>query len=457
MSHSLYRLRGKLFNTPQLMEATEFETIVEYINKRCEDPSFEIGGGPEGINGRYSYNQDLQVAVMSIEGPLSYKPVTFMGMKCGGTDYQTIKEDFTYLAEQGVRTVAFEVDSPGGEAFQLFPTAKYVREVANEYGINILAYVDGLSASAAYGFTAIADEVIVAPSSEVGSIGVVVRLMNDSKALEKAGMQRTFVTAGKSKVPFDEDGGFKEDFIQDIQSKVDVLYEEFTEFVAMNRNISVETVRSTEAKTFLPVEAIELGLIDRVMTVEEFYTYLADEAQTNKGSEISMFKNKLFNLSEEETQDMTQLAELAAELEGAKAQLATYEAAVVELASIKELTGQMQAALEAKEVALAEALEQVKELKASQEATKAQSRKEKLSAVLAVDKVESVQASLESLSDEAFETVVASFATQKDVISQSELMTEVGGVSAEDDNSVADDAPTATEKAILARLNTASK
>lgn len=456
MSHSLYRLRGKLFNTPQLMEATEFETIVEYINKRCEDDSFEVGGGPEESNSRYSYNQDLQVAVMSIEGPLSYKPVTFMGMKCGGTDYQTIKEDFTYLAEQGVRTVAMEVDSPGGEAFQLFPTAKYIREVADQYGIKILAYVDGLSASAAYGLTSIADEVIVAPSSEVGSIGVVVRLMNDSKALEKAGMQRTFVTAGKSKVPFDEDGSFKEEFIQDIQSKVDVLYEEFTEFVALHRNISVETVRSTEAKTFLPVEAIELGLIDRVMTVEDFYTYLADEAQTNKGSEISMFKSKLFNLSKEENQDMTQLAELAAELEGAKAQLANYEAAVVELASIKELTGQMQAALEAKEVALAEALEQVKELKASQEATKAQARKEKLSAVLAADKIESVQASLEALSDEAFETVVASFSAQKAVISQSEMMTEIGGASAEEETSVADDAPTATEKAIKARLNQAS-
>lgn len=42
---------------------------------------------------------------------------------------------------------------------------------------------------------AIVDEIIVNPMSEVGSIGVVVQLMNTLKAERKAGFERTFVFA----------------------------------------------------------------------------------------------------------------------------------------------------------------------------------------------------------------------------------------------------------------------
>ena len=433
MSHTLFRLRSKVFNTPQLMQVSQFESIVEYLNSRCEE-DIESGGGPTESNSRYSYNPDMQVAVMDIEGPLTYKPITFMGMDCGGANYQTLKEDFTYLVEQGVKTVAFNADSPGGEAFQLFPTASYIRKLADANGVKIITYVDGLAASAMYGLASISDEIIMAPSAEVGSIGVVVRLMNDSKALEMNGYQRTFIKAGASKVPFGEDGEFRKEFLEDIQDKVDVLYEEFTGFVAEHRNMSVDKVRSTEAKTFLPEKALQLGLADKVMSVEDFYMYLADTAQANKGSNNSVLKNKLFSLSKEDNNEMTQLADMQAELTKAQAQiealtteLSTAQLAVAELASTKEAMATLQVAFDEKETALAEALEQVKQMEAVKEQMKAQARKDKLSAVMAADKVEAVQASLATLSDEAFETVLAGFAQQKQALEASDLMQELGG------------------------------
>lgn len=426
MSHTLFRLRSKVFNTPQLMQVSQFESVVEYLNARCED-DIESGGGPTESNNRYSYNPDMQVAVMDIEGPLTYKPITFMGMDCGGASYQTIKEDFTYLVEQGVKTVAFNADSPGGEAFQLFPTASYIRKLADANGVKIITYVDGLAASAMYGLASISDEIIMAPSAEVGSIGVVVRLMNDSKALEMNGYQRTFIKAGASKVPFGEDGEFRKEFLEDIQDKVDVLYEEFTGFVAEHRNMSVDKVRSTEAKTFLPEKALQLGLADKVMSVEDFYMYLADTAQANKGSNNSVLKNKLFSLSKEDNNEMTQLADMQSQLEALTSELSTAQLAVAELASAKEAMATLQAAFTEKETALAAALEQVKQMEAVKEQMKAQARTDKLSAVMAADKVEAVQASLATLSDEAFETVLAGFAQQKQALEASDLMQELGG------------------------------
>ena len=447
MAHNLFRLREKTLNTPQLMSVQGFDAIAKYLDDRCsKDFKLEVGEDFRSeANERYSFNPDLGVATLSIDGPLSYRPVTMFGMDCGGTSYTQLKEDFTYLVESGAKTIALTIDSPGGEAHGLFPTAQYMRDLADQNGVKILAFTDGMSASAGYGLTSIADEIIVSPGSEVGSIGVVVRLMNDSKALEKEGYERSFVYAGGSKVPYADDGSFRPDFISDIQSKVDALYVEFTEFVANQRNLTVESVRSTEARTFLPKEATELGLIDHVMTVESFYNYLADTAQ--KPQENGMLKNKLFNMKNEneETLEMNQITEL-------QAQLAQYEGQVAELTSVKETLVTLQTAFAEKETALASALTQLAEMKDAAVATKMSARKEKLSAVMAADKVESVSASLASLDDEAFNTVLTSFAGLKQTVEASDLFNEIGDQGTEAVVETTSKAKTSTEDLIKQKL-----
>lgn len=424
MAHSLLRLKEKICNTPHLMHPASFEIVIQYLNERNNE-DFKLDTAVEDnreSNSRYSFNKDIGVAVLNIDGPLSYKPVTMMGFDCGGASYQQIKEDFTYLVDSGAKTIAFSVSSGGGEAFQMMPTANYMRKLATENDVRIITYVDGLSASAAYGLSVIADELIMAPSSEVGSVGVLVRLMNDSKALEKEGYERTFISAGDDKIPFDADGSFRKEFLEDIQGKVDTLYEEFTGFVAEHRNLSVEAVKSTQARTFLPKEAIELGLADRVMTLEEFYTHLADTAQKQEGG---MLKTKLFAQfnKTEETLDMTQLAELQEQLQGAQL-------------SVADLTSKFEAAsllLTEKETALAAALSEVAQMKeavasaeAAAVAVKMDARKSKLATVMSADKVEGVSASLSTLDDSAFETVLSGFAAQRQALEASDMFTELG-------------------------------
>lgn len=445
MPHALFRLREKTLNTPQLMSVQGFDAIAKYLDERCTK-GFKLEAGDEDRVGseRYSFNQDLGVATLSIDGPLSYRPVTMFGMDCGGTSYTQLKEDFTYLVENGAKTIAFMCDSPGGEAHGLFPTAQYMRDLANANGVKILSFVDGMSASAGYGLTSIADEIIVSPGSEVGSIGVVVRLMNDSKALEKEGYERSFVHAGSSKVPYAEDGSFRPDFINDIQSKVDSLYVEFVEFVATQRNLSTDSVKSTEARTFLPKEAMALGLIDAEMTVESFYNYLADTAQ--KPQENGMLKNKLFNMTKnEETLEMTQITEM-------QAQLAQYKEQLAEFSSVKEAHATLLAAFTEKEAALTEALAQVASAEAAAVTVKLDARKSKLAAVMSADKLEAVSASLSSLDDSAFETVLSGFAAQKQALEASEMFTEIGDQGTEAVVETTSKAKTSTEDLIKQKL-----
>ncbi len=426
MAHEIYRLKSKLVNTPHLIDSSAFEAIMDYVNKRCEggvdiDKRAEV---EDEAPTRYLYNEDTATGVLYVEGPLTYKPVTVMGFDCGGTSYEGLKADFEAMVEQGVKTVAFMVDSPGGEAYAMMDTANYIRNLADANGVDIIAYVDGLSASAGYGLTAIADQIISSKDSELGSIGVLIRLMNDSKKLEKEGIERTFITAGKEKIPFTEDGGFRKEFLEDLQHKVDVLYEEFTGHVAKYRNMSVEAVRDTQAKTFLAQEAVELGLADKVMTLEEFYEYLAETAQTNKGS---VMKDRIFKFNKkEEISEMTQLADLQAQLQAREVELTALSEKLEAFASMEGLVAQLQEALADKETQLSQAAEQIAQMETQAKAAKEAARKEKLSAVMAAEQVEGVAASLASLDDEAFATVLSGFAAQKQAIAQSDLMQELG-------------------------------
>jgi len=277
--------------------------------------------------------------------------------------------------------------------------------------------------------------------------------MNDSKALEQKGYERTFVTAGSEKIPFAEDGSFRKEFIQDLQDKVDALYKDFTEYVAEHRGMSVEAVRNTEAKTFLSEEAVALGLADKIMTLEDFYSYLSSEAQSNKtGKEMN---NRIFKFMKNEVTpnmsvDMPKLEELQTQLSDYQAQVTTLQASLEDMTQLKAA---LEAALGEKETALADAQALVAKLEEEKVEQKLQARKDKLATVTSADQVEALAASLSSLDDAAFSTVVGAMAVQAKAVENSEMFTEVGdqGVEASVEDVAAPKTST-TDALIQARL-----
>lgn len=435
MAHALYHLRNKVVNTPQLMSLSEFENVIEYLDnsdgRDIKDSSAKMEEDLEH-NSRYTLYRDDAAAIFTVEGPMSYRPVSFMGMDCGGFSYQQFKQDFAYVVEQGVKTVCVQISSGGGEAHQLFPTVNSIRKMADEAGVKIVAYGDEIVASAAYGLAAIADEFYVSEGTAVGSIGVVVRLMNDSQKLQKEGYKRTFIQAGKDKTPFDAEGEFKESFLQDIQQKVDVMYKEFVSHVASYRSISEEQVRSTEARTFLPEEAIALGLADRVMSVDEFYLYFSQLAETRVEGNMKLPKNPFsFNTTaqagaQEETLKMEQLQQLQAAHEQLTVAMAEKETAMLALGEqLSALTAQS----EEKEAALAEAVAKLAEMEAT--AVKAQAeaklaeRTAQLSEVMPKEEAATTATSLEALADDAFGVVLAGYQRQYAAMQQSEMFQQL--------------------------------
>lgn len=423
--HSLFRMKGKLANTPHLIEQTSFNSIMEYFDKRLET-DFEVKPKtwfdddevrtPVDPNAKY-YDSSSKTAVMYIEGPLTAKTSGWEAL-CGGTSYEMLKSQMQAFVNYGAKTVAMIQDSGGGEAHGMMDSANYVRKLADENGIKLISYVDGMSASASYGWSVIADEIVMSADSQVGSVGVLIQLMNNSKMLEKAGIERTFITAGKDKVPFAEDGSFTSEFKERLQGQVDTLYDAFTSHVATHRGMSQDAVKATEANVFLADEAIKLGLADKIMTVEEFYDYLAQASAQDKPRTVQKtIINKLS--TQEEAIEMAQLEDMQAALEAKEALLSGSQEAVAALTT--QLTSQSEK--------LESLMAQLDALHSAQAQAKVDSRKAALAEQLPADQVEANLKALATLDDAAFATVLSTMSATKE--KRVADMAELGGDGAE--------------------------
>ena|SRR5437763_2638365 len=277
MQRPVHRLLADLYNKPHLISAQSFRAITSYLDRRNSGMLAEvIPNDPDNDGDDDSGNPGIVpgfIGVLEIHGSLTNKPVQTM---CGeiGTSYAALKDGVADAIQAGCKTVVFDISSGGGEAFNCFQTADAIRQMADDAGVYLISYVEDCAASAAYALCVMSDEVVCHPQGQVGSIGVLIALYNNSQQLANEGITRTFVSAGANKIPYDANGDFREEFIESLQESVDTLYGEFCAHVSKYTGLSVEAVQATEASMFRANKALDMGLINSIMTNEQFAQYL---------------------------------------------------------------------------------------------------------------------------------------------------------------------------------------
>lgn len=445
-----------VFNRPQLISLDALQPIINYLSQPDRastlqlDKSVELSEltlsdfESEGDFKRYKLekkgiNPDTMVGVLDVSGAIMYRKGSMGGDCTELTSYEGLKLQTQDMIDEGVKSIVLMTDSGGGQAYGLFSATKHIQKITKQAGVKTTAYVDGSAYSAAYGLAVLADEVIANPQASVGSVGVVVALYNDTKMLDKAGIARQFVYAGDNKIPFDKSGEFTDTFIQDLQKSVDKTYSQFTKHIATNRNLDVQNIIDTQASTYDADEALSMGLVDKIMELEDFEleygiktpkssytgfnTMAADNShnikeesmskenpkdaellsnaqakstETVKGADVSMSDTLSQKLSEmtQTNQDLaTQLATLTSELKASEDK-------------VQELTATVQA----------------KEL-----AHKMEQRQAKLEDALGKDNegIAELLKNTESLSDESFTIVAKSLALSQ--TNTQESLKELGG------------------------------
>lgn len=273
MAHELFRLTQKLYNCPHLINQSAFENITTYLNSRNFKMYDEWDQGvdeaplqPQLTNG---------IGILEVNGPLVNKATMWDAM-CGGCSYEGIIDQAQSFVKAGAKTIVMSIDSGGGEAYGAFLAAQELKKLCDDSGVNLLGYVDGTCASAAYALGCVCDELIANPYAETGSVGVLISLCDTSKYMEQEGLKPIYISAGKEKIPYAADGSFKQAFLDDLQMKVDNLYQAFVEHVSTNTGMTEQDVRNTEAKTFIAKDALALGLVNKIMTNSEFIEYVVN-------------------------------------------------------------------------------------------------------------------------------------------------------------------------------------
>lgn len=209
------------------------------------------------------------VAVIPIEGTIAKKLYGLQAIS-GGETTRTIQDAIQQaLDDRSIDAIVLSIDSPGGTVDGTKELADFIYAAREQKPI--VAYADGLMASAAYWIGSAANKIVAFSTAQVGSIGVIVKHQDWSKAEQDAGVSTTFVYAGKYKAYGNSSEPLTEEPKQYMQSKVDYYYTMFTEDVAKFRNEPVDYVlkNMAEGKILIGEQAKEVKLVDSIGNIED--------------------------------------------------------------------------------------------------------------------------------------------------------------------------------------------
>ena len=177
-------------------------------------------------------------------------------------------------ANQAVGSIVLEVDSPGGDVYGIAEAAQAIREVRAQKPV--IAVANSLAASAGYWLASQANELLVTPSGEVGSIGVYAAHVDVSGEMAQRGRKVSYVYAGKYKIEGNPVEPLQEEARAEMQRSVDRYYGLFVTDVAKGRSsgdrrIGVDQVRDEfgEGRVVGARRAVELQMADDVGTLDD--------------------------------------------------------------------------------------------------------------------------------------------------------------------------------------------
>lgn len=166
--------------------------------------------------------------------------------------------------------VALVINSPGGSPVQSRLIYQRIRSLAEEHGKAVLVFVEDVAASGGYMIALAGDEIIVDPTSIVGSIGVVSSGFGFKGLIDRIGVERRIYTSGENKVildPFRPERQEDVDFLLDLQRDV---HEVFIAMVKARRAGKLKDDPDLFSGLFWTGRrGIELGLADRTGSLRE--------------------------------------------------------------------------------------------------------------------------------------------------------------------------------------------
>ncbi len=166
--------------------------------------------------------------------------------------------------------VALSVNSPGGSPVQSRLIYQRIRALAEEKNKRVLVFVEDVAASGGYMIAIAGDEILVDPTSIVGSIGVVSGGFGFPELLKKIGVERRVYTAGENKVILDPFQPEKEGDIEYLKTLQLDIHKVFIDMVKARRGERLADEETIFSGLFWTgTRGVDLGLVDGLGEMRE--------------------------------------------------------------------------------------------------------------------------------------------------------------------------------------------
>ena len=177
-------------------------------------------------------------------------------------------------ANTSIKGILLDVDSGGGS----IESGERIMLALQRTSKPIVAVIRNVGGSSAYLIASAADKIYASRMSEVGSIGIKRNFVDISEKDKQEGITFYDISSGKYKSSVDEHNKITQDQLKVLKDEVMELHNIFTEYIAKNRNISIEKVREiSTGRTYLGDDALKLNLIDAIGGMPEATEWLKNE------------------------------------------------------------------------------------------------------------------------------------------------------------------------------------
>lgn len=255
------------------MEPGKLAAVIDLLAMQADGMKF----GADEIEARISpatasavARKEGAVAVVPLRGIISPRvSMTPNSSTGGGATAEGFAASIDQMAaDDSVKAIIVDADTPGGNVLGVDEASAAVAAVR---GIKpIVVQVQGNLASAGYWVGCSADEIVMSPSSAAGAIGVRTAYDDMTAALEKQGVSREILSAGRFK---GEGllGPLSDETRAYMQGRIDEYYGMFVDRVAAGRGVTASEVRDGfgQGRMLGAKAAVREKMADRVATMAE--------------------------------------------------------------------------------------------------------------------------------------------------------------------------------------------
>lgn len=212
------------------------------------------------------YEVEDGIATIKISGIIGKKLPGWMVEMFGMCDVDTVS-DMVRLAnaDASVKGILLDIDSPGG-------TVSGVPEVANTIRNSekmVVSHTETLMASAGYWLGSGASGLFASSSALVGSVGVFIPVADMRRMYEMAGVEMEIIKAGDLKGAAYPGTSLSQAQREDFQRSVTHVKGKFDDFVTSRMGVNSIPQSALQGQDFYGDQAVDVGLIDGVMSRAE--------------------------------------------------------------------------------------------------------------------------------------------------------------------------------------------